>query len=163
MPPGARRARGHHRELRGLHQCGPGRGGRGDGAPHQPRRRSEPGVCGTRVRRHARTRLDGLRVRGRRQHAPHGGDAHGAARRLRTHEARRRGGDPGLGVPLPDFPHGVALLRVRQQLPEDHAAPHGRARDARRGIRPGGVAHLCGRPHLVDYCMQRIAAKTEHA
>ena len=36
----------------------------GDGAPHQPRRRSEPGVCGTRVRRHARTRLDGLRVRG---------------------------------------------------------------------------------------------------
>ncbi len=41
---------------------------------------------------------------------------------LRAYEAGGRGGREGLGVPLPDPAHGVALFGVREQLSEDDAA-----------------------------------------
>ena len=39
-----------------------------------------------------------------------------------AYEAGGRGGREGLGVPLPDPAHGVALFGVREQLSEDDAA-----------------------------------------
>ena len=41
---------------------------------------------------------------------------------LRAYEAGGRGGREGLGVPLPDPAHGMALFGVREQLSEDDAA-----------------------------------------
>ena len=44
-----------------------------------------------------------------------------------------------------DFPYGVALFALRQQLRQDHAPPHRRARQPESGVRSGGNAHLRGR------------------
>ena len=74
----------------------------------------------------------------------------GTAERLRPHETGGRRSRRGLGMPLSDPAHGVALLRNGKEFPAHDAPPDGRARDARRRMRPGGYADLCGRPGAGD-------------